>query len=49
MSDSREAPEAGAGKAAWKPLEVRTLGGVAAAQSGFRVKLSETVDYNPIS
>jgi len=49
MIDSRPAPEAGASKAAWIPLEVRDLGGVAAAQNGFRVKLTEDASYNPIS
>jgi hypothetical protein len=49
MMDVSTTHESGNAKAAGIPLEVRDLGGVAAAQSGFRVKLTETADYNPIS
>jgi len=49
MSDSRIAPEAVATKAAWIPLEVRNLGGVAAAQSGTPYGRVEQNEYSPTS
>ncbi|CAB4935281.1 MAG: hypothetical protein F2842_02535 [Actinobacteria bacterium] len=49
MIDSRPAPEAGASKAAWIPLEVRALGGIAAAQGGTPYSSVENGLYSPIS
>jgi len=49
MMDASTTHESGNAKAAWIPLEVRDLGGVAAAQGGSRVMSTETADYNPNS
>ena len=45
MSESSTAPGAGATKAAWIPLEVRDLGGIATAQGGKPGSNPEAADY----
>jgi len=49
MSESSTAPESGASKAAWIPLEVCDLGGVAAAQNAGRNGLAESSGYTVLS